>query len=242
MATKNTALVQKLIWPVVVLIVAFGAFYLKPWQQKPTETISVSATGTAKAAPDVAKITATVESKNPNIDQARKETEEKTTKIIATIKQLGIEEADVKTQNISAGQSYEIQLYPPKPNTNQYSVSLEITVRDFKIADSVISTLTQNGATNLYGPNLTFDDKTLEKAKSQARENAVTSAKAKAQELAKATGRGVGKVVNIKEQGDYNVPGPLYAVGGRDLQEKANTIQPGQDQVTINLSVDFQLK
>lgn len=119
---------------------------------------------------------------------------------------------------------------------------MEITIRNFQLADSVISTLTQNGATNLYGPNLTFDTSTLEKAKSEARQKAVDLAREKAQELAKASGRNLGKVTNIKEQGDYAIPGPLMAVGGTDLQQKASSIQPGQDQVSINLTVDFSLK
>ena len=45
----NTAL----IWPLVVLIIAFGAFYLKPWQTKPAETISVTAQGKAQSSPAV---------------------------------------------------------------------------------------------------------------------------------------------------------------------------------------------
>lgn len=234
------------IWAIVVLIIAFGAFYLKPWQIKPGQTISVSASGTAKAVPNVAKITATVETKNPNIDLARQLNETKVAAIIEKLKGAGIDNKDIKTQNISAGQAYEptVMMYPapPKPNTNAFSTSLEVTIRNFDTADSIIQTLTQNGATNLYGPNLTVDDEKLSDAKSEARKKAVENAKVKAQELASASGRKIGKAVKIQEQGDYGYPIPMMAVGGADLREKASSIQPGQDEVSINVQVDFELK
>lgn len=241
---SSEKLLKTLIWPAVALLIAFAAFYFKPWQKLEQQSVSVSATGTAKAVPNIAKINATVETQNPNIDEARKITDEKVSKIVEAIKNLGILEKDIKTQNISGGQSYEIQIYPAplrKP-TNQYSVSLEITIQDFQKADQITSILTQNGATNLYGPNLQVDDQDLETAKSQARQNAIESAQKKAQELAAAAGRRVGKVISIKEQGDYAIPGPLYARGGADLLEKASSILPGQDEVSINLLVDFSLK
>lgn len=232
------------IWAIVVLVIAFGAFYFKPWQTKPVQTISVNASGTAKATPNVAKITATVETKNPNIDLARQLNETKVAAIIVKLTGAGIDKKDIKTQNISAGQSYEptIMIYPPRPNTNLFSTSLEVTIRNFDTADSIIQTLTQNGATNLYGPNLTVDDEKLNTAKSEARKKAVENAKVKAQELASASGRKIGRAVKIQEQGDYAYPVPMYAVGGTDLREKASQIQPGQDEVSINVQVDFELK
>lgn len=238
----NTAL----IWPIVVLLIAFGAFYFKPWQTKPTETISVTAEGKAQTVPNVAKITATVETQNKNLDEARAQNKQKVSTIVSKIKDLGIEEKDIKTQNISAGQSYEPQtlMYPvpPRPNTNSFSTSLEITIRDFDIADEVLAALTQNGAANLYGPNLTLDDNAQEETKSKAREDAVDSARKKAEELAKLSGRKLGKAVKIQEQGDVIFPQPLFAQSEVDLKQKASQIAPGEQEVIVNLAVDFALK
>lgn len=211
------------------------------------ETISVTAQGSYDATPDVAKITATIESKNNNIDLARQENEKKVSLIIARLKQLKVDEKDIKTQNISAGQGYgEVQpmMYPvpPRPTTNQFSTSLETTIRSFETTDEVIAALTSNGATNLYGPQLTLSDAKQEEAKSQARKNAVASAQKKAGELASVSGRKIGKVVKITEQGDYAYPMPMMARAESDLVQKVSQIQPGQNEVSINLSVDFELK
>jgi len=239
-----------LIWPIVVLLIAFGAFYFKPWQTKPTKTISVTAQGKAQTAPNVATITATIETQNKNLDQARAQNEQKVSAIVAKLKDLGTSEKDIKTQNISGGPGYQVmdtpqtQIYPipPRPNTNSFSASLEITIRNFDTADEVLAALTQNGASNLYGPNLTLDENAQEEIKSKARENAIESARKKAEELAKLSGRKLGKAVKIQEAGDIIYPQPMMAQGELDLKQKASQIQPGQNEVTINLAVDFELK
>ena len=233
-----------IVWPLVVLIVAFGAFYLKPWQTKPQQTISVSASGKTQVVPNIAKISASIESKNPNLDTARVENEQKVSTLVAKLKELGVDQKDIKTEYISAGPGYETQtlIYPPRPNTSQMTTTLEITIRNFDISDEVIAALTQNSATNVYGPNLTVADEDLESAKSKARENAVENAKQKAQELAKLSDRKLGKAVKISEQGDFGYPIPILARGEADLRAQASQIQPGQNEVTINLQVDFELK
>src|SRR3990167_647114 len=243
-------LTSNILWPIVILVIAFGAFWFKPWQTKPQDTISVTAKGKAQTAPNVATITATIETQNKNLDEARAENEQKVSAIVAKLKDLGTSEKDIKTQNISGGPGYQVmdmpqtQIYPipPRPNTNSFSTSLEITIRNFDIADEVLVALTQNGASNLYGPNLTLDENAQEEIKSKARENAVESARKKAEELAKLSGRKLGKAVKIEEQGDVIFPQPMMAQGELDLKQKASQIQPGQNEVTINLAVDFELK
>jgi len=110
------------------------------------------------------------------------------------------------------------------------------------MADEVLAVLTQNGATNLYGPNLTVDEKAQEEAKASAREDAINSARQKAVQLAKLSGRNLGKAVKIQEQGDVIFPQPLMATSELDLKQKVSQIQPGQNEVTVSLQVDFSLK
>src|SRR3990167_8552348 len=113
-------------WPLVILIIALAAFIIKPWQTKPAETISVSAEGKTQVTPNIAKITASIESKNPNLDVARAENEQKVSTVVAKLKELGIEQKDIKTQNISAGPGGEIQIYPPRrPRSEERRVGEE---------------------------------------------------------------------------------------------------------------------
>lgn len=233
---------QNLAWPLVILAIAFGAFWLKPWQTKTQEAISVNSTGKTAVIPDIAKISASLESQNPNLDRARAENEQKVTGLIVKLKELGIEEEDIKTQYFSAGPGYEVQIYPaPRPNTNQLTTTLEITIANFDNTNEILAALTQNGAGSIYGPNLTISDTKLEEAKSKAREDAVKNARSKAEELAELSSRKLGKVVKIEELGDFGIPVPILAQSEADLKQRASIIQPGQNEVTINLKVDFQL-
>lgn len=237
---------SNLVWPVAVVLIALGAFITKPWQDEPQETISVTATGKTDVIPDIAKITAAIQSKNPNLNDARAENEKKVSTIIAELARLQIDQKDIKTEYISGGPGYEpnVEIFPapPRPNTNQLTTTLEITVRNFDNANEVLTALTANGATSIYGPNLTISDKKLEEAKSHARQDAVESAKQKAQELAKLSDRKLGKTTKIQEQSDFGLPIPILAQSEADLRQKANLIQPGQSEVTITLLVDFALK
>ena len=50
------------------------------------------------------------------------------------------------------------------------------------------------------------------------------------------------EIVYLKKQGDFGYPIPILAQGGEDLKRQASQIQPGQNEVTINLQVDFSIK
>ena len=254
----NTIAIALIVWALVILAIAFGIIYLKPWQSK-ENTISVSASGKAQATPNIAKISATVTTTNDDLNLARQQNEEKVSKLINALKDLGIEDKDIQTQYISGGETYEIQkyqlqqdilpdssqvqIYPPPQNlTNQVSTTFEVTIRDFTKADEVLAAFTQNGAHNIYGPNLTIDDKTTEIVKSQARKDAVANAKKKANDLASELGKKVGDATSVAEQGDFGLPFPIMAQSEAELQQKASQIQPGENDVTVTVQVEFELK
>ena len=87
----------------VVLLIAAGVLITKPWVTKTEETISINAEGKTQVVPNVAKISASVETKNDNLDTARQQNEQKVSNLIESLKTIGVEEKDIKTQNISAG-------------------------------------------------------------------------------------------------------------------------------------------
>lgn len=246
----NSIALALIILAIVILGVAISAFVLKPWQSDTKETISVSADGKSQVAPNIAKISATISTNNDDLDLARKQNEEKVNLTVTAIKALGVAEEDIKTQYLSGGPTYEIQesapeiqLFPPidRKRTNQISTTFEITVRDFDVADEVIAALTENGATNLNGPRLTVDEDSLDAAKSEARKNAVDNAKKKAGELAELSDKSLGDVVSINEGGGFRTPTPIFAQSEADIAEKVNTIQPGQNDVSVTIQVEFKL-
>ena len=76
-------------------------------------------------------------------------------------------------------------------------------------------------------------------------------ARAKAEQLAKASGAKLGKVLTITDNTYYNIPGPIYyaredakGMGGMavDTAATSNSLSPGETEVTVNVNVVYKIK
>ena len=74
-------------------------------------------------------------------------------------------------------------------------------------------------------------------------------ARAKAEQLAKASGAKLGKVLTITDNTYYNIPGPIYyakaeGMGGvaMDTAVATNSLSPGETEVTVNVNVVYKIK
>jgi len=70
---------------------------------------------------------------------------------------------------------------------------------------------------------------------------AMKDAKEKAEMLAKATGRKIGKVVNVVEGGNYS-NSPIYAAKALDGMGGGASVEVGSGTVSQSLTVVFELK
>jgi uncharacterized protein YggE len=101
----------------------------------------------------------------------------------------------------------------------------------------------ERGANQIGQLNFTIDDP--EKFQQEARLQAIQKARAKAEVLAKAAGVTLGKVrsfsENVSNPGPYPMP---YAVG-RDMMAESKSVAPqveaGSQDVTVNVSLSFDL-
>ena len=155
-----------------------------------------------------------------------------------------MEDKNIQTTNISVNPQYNYEVRPPQIINYQANTNITVTIEDLETADEILNLLTQNGATSLFGPNLQVDDEKLEEARQEAREEAISNAREKASQLAELSGRRLGKVVSIQEaDGGFAIPEPFpIAVGSEYFETRSSQIEPGQREVTISLTVDFELK
>ena len=102
------------------------------------------------------------------------------------------------------------------------------------------------GGINIDGTYFDLKDKNA--ALAGAREKALEDAKQKAEQLAKASGGKLGKVVTITDNTYYNLPGPIYyakAEGMRDMAmdtATSNSLSPGETEVTVNVNVVYKIR
>ncbi len=204
--------------------------------------ITVVADGEANARPDQAWISVGVEVTKPTAAAALAEANAATEAVLAKIDQLGISRDNVQTTGVS--------LYPmmdggPRPvdgatpTITGYRAGnhLTVLVSDMGKVGQVLDALVSAGATNVGGVRFGLkDDSAL---RMQALEEALKSARPKAEAMARGLGLKAGEVLLVREEGAYAappVPMAQAAAKGGDVP-----IEGGQLSVRMRVQVTFAL-
>lgn len=176
-------------------------------QQTQQKTLSVNAEGTVKVKPDMAYINVGVQTENQSSKTAQQENATKMNKVMQTLKQLKIAEADIKTTQFSI---YPMEAYSEKDRRSYvtgYRVvnTVEVTIRDISKVGAVIDAVAANDANTVSNIRFTVSDP--DRYYLEALAKATDKAKAKADVLAKQFGIKIGVPSQINEAGGgYNPP------------------------------------
>ncbi len=212
----------------------------------PTPTISVSATGTAEIAPDMAVITLTVLREGETARAALDANTEAMTDVLAAMQDEGIAERDLQTSNFSVQPIY---VYPRNNNGQQdeprivgYRVhnSLTVRVRDLDRLGAILDASVTLGVNQ--GGQIMFTNDDPAAAISEARTEAMKNAIAKARELTEAAEIGLGKIVTITEQSDRPQPIRLARAEMAMAADAAPVpIAAGENSYRVTVNVTFEL-
>ncbi len=122
------------------------------------ENLILEGKGSVKVEPDVAVISLGVITENKKLETAQSENAIITSKVIATLEDMGIQEKDIETQNYRITQEYD---YIDKEKVFRgYRVThnLKITVRDIGKTGEMIDTAIENGANVVNYVDFTLSD------------------------------------------------------------------------------------
>ena len=111
------------------------------------------------------------------------------------------------------------------------------TIRELGRVGAIIDTAVDAGANTLSGPSLTRGD--TDALYRQALRAAYTDARGKAETLAAASGRTLGRVTAIVEGGQVMEPIPFAAA--QDAARSSVEIAPGTQSIDASVSVSFQI-
>ena len=207
-------------------------------------TLSVSGSGEALLAPDIAYIYVGVHTENATAAQAVEENTTQTEKLMQAIRDFGIDAKDIRTTNFSI---YPMDRYDPStglPSGEKvYAVdnTVYVTVRDLTKLGDLLDTAVQAGANNIN--SVQFDVAEKDEALKQARAEAVKDAESQAQSLAQAAGLSIGEIQSISFSEAQ--PYPIFdgkGGGGAVAAEAAVPIQPGQLTFTVSVNVTYELR
>jgi len=233
---------------VVAIILLAGVFFL-PWNQvrwgkienTVPETTTVTGSADSQEKSQIASFTAGATAIKDDKQEAINEVNGKVEALVSSLKNFGIAEKDIKTENLSIYQDqetyYEDGRQKTRPGQWRVSNSISITLHDVDKASDLAELLAAGGATNVYGPNFSLDD--TSQAEQDLLEQAIENAKQKAEIIATASGRKLGKVINVTEgYQSANVYSAYRDLGGGG---GGGGIEPGTGTVSKTVTVTFEL-
>ncbi|HCC78797.1 MAG: hypothetical protein A2X25_08645 [Chloroflexi bacterium GWB2_49_20] len=205
-------------------------------------TISVNGTGTVYLTPDIAYINIGVHTENPEVGKAVDMNSQKSQAVMTAIKALGVEAKDIQTTNFSVNNSIQYDPTSGLQTGTIYMVdnTVIITMRDLAKMSDILDASIQAGANNINSVSFDIADKS--EAVQQARLLALENAHKLATELTDGAGVTLGDVQTLSYY-DYS-PSPFYGKGGEGVDTAASSapINPGQMQLTVDVSIIYEIK
>ena len=204
--------------------------------------LDITARGDVRRIPDVAVISAGVTTNAADAASAMQDNANRMSRVLAALKKAGVASRDVSTSSINLSPQYRY-VENQAPVIVGYQASNQVTVRFRDIAKSgtILDALVKEGSNQINGPMLTIDKP--EAAQDEARMAAIKAARARASLYATALGMKVVRVVSISESEGYSGgPVPVMAMRSMDAAAEKTEIMPGEQSVTVNVSVVFELQ
>ena len=166
---------------------------------------------------------------------------QKMNSIITFVKESGVEEKDVKTTSYNLYPRYDWLEGKRVFRGYELTSTLSIKIRDLDKISQLIDGAVKKGANQVGDIQFTIDDQ--EKLKDEARNKAIENAKERAQNIAKASGLKIGRVVNFSEssRGYY----PVYDTAMKEMSgigSAAPQVEAGSQEITVDVVLTFELK
>jgi len=211
-------------------------------------TISVSGKGEIYTQPDLSIVVFSVKTEKTTVAKAMEENVEKMNDIIEAMKNLGVEEKDLKTINFNISPRYEYRDYNVYPSTGRrvlvgYEVtqSLQVKIRDLTKIGQIIQEAADLGSNQLGNLQFTVDEQ--DEFKSQAREEAIKQAKEKAEEIASQLGVDLVRITGFSESSQFpyyeyrNLAAEDIGIGGAGAPQ----IETGQNKIEVNVTLTYEI-
>jgi len=221
----------------------------------PQSTINVSGSGEAYAIPDVASFNFSVVEVADTVKQAQEKADHKINKVLAEIRDSGVDDKDIKTTSYNVHPKYEWRqvaciTYPCPSGKNvllgyEVDQTISVKVRDTEKVGSLVTKVGTAEVSNVSGIQFMIDDK--EQYVNEAREAAIKEAKEKAKKLAKQLGVKLGKIMYYNENG--NNPGFHGEAFGSARDTIALSSAPakaelpaGENKITSEVTITYEIK
>jgi uncharacterized protein YggE len=209
----------------------------------PAEGISVSGSGSAFGAPDVAVLQLGVSVLKPSVKQAREQAASAMQDVLESMKDSGIDDKDIQTTYFSVQAEYDY--VNDRQELRGFRVTNIVTakLRDIDKTGDVLDDAIKAGGDLVEVQSVTFTIDDPDELRQEARREAVEDAHQKAETLADLAGVKLGKPLSISESGG---PVPIPFRGEAEAAVPAlaapTPIEIGEMEVVIDVQIVYAIE
>ena len=219
----------------------------------PVEPATISTSGSAeiRVPADLADLYFEVNVRYADLATARKKQSERATRVLAVLRQSGVEDKDLQTSQVNIAATYMETRHGETATVNYYDVTQAVycTLHDVNKVADLTTTVLSAGATGVHAATLRTSD--LRKHHDEARTQAARAAREKAVALATELGAKVGKPYKIREtpldggtngtsQNGVTAAAPAPADDGHEAA--GGVFAPGLLTISASVDVTFYLE
>ncbi|MDH4119563.1 MAG: SIMPL domain-containing protein [Acidimicrobiia bacterium] len=206
-----------------------------------SNTIAVSGTGDVMGVPDTLVVDLGVSVLEPTVSAATAKAAQLAEGMLKALSAAGVDEKDIQTANYSIYPEYDYSQSAQRLLGYRVMNTVSVKVREVERAGDVIDAATKAGGESAVVNGIRFDIEDDGELVTAAREAAWADAKAKAEQLADLAGVALGQAVKITETFSPAPSQALYARAELAADGGGTPIQPGEQQVSVTVTVEFQI-
>lgn len=199
--------------------------------------VRVVGSGQASAAPDVLRVSFSVELVAPDVAATVSQVAQRTDAVTAALRDQGVEADEISTTTVNVYQEYKGE------NASagyRGSHVLTVTTKDLTGFGRLLNAAVGAAGNSLGLQGLQFDIEDKTELLTRARELAFRQARDKAQELAALAGYSLGSVTSISETNRHFPMAESMPLGGAAANASTSlNITPGEHTVQVALEVHF---
>jgi uncharacterized protein len=221
------------------LAVATAALLTAPaLAQTPPPAISVTGEATVSVPPDQAQIDGGVATDAKTAREASDANNAAMGKVLLALKGAGVDEKDFQTSRLSLQPQYAPNRSGPSPIVGYRATNrVTIRVRDVTKVANMIDVLVGAGANDIGGINFMISQ--ASKLLDEAREQAISDARRKAQIYAKAAGVTLGEPLSISEEGSAT---PVFRAKVAGGMAASAPVAQGEETLSVTVNVSWAIK
>ena len=204
--------------------------------------VTVIGSGEVQGTPDTLNVNASIEFISPDVTGAMNQTSDRQNAVIQALVDAGVDRKDISTSQVSLQPQFTGGGDNPQTIVGyRASNSIDIKIRQLDAASQALALIVSSGgdATRINNVNYSIEDDS--ELIRDARSRAFEDAKDRAEQYAQLSGMTLGKVVSISESAG-SPPPPIPYRGDAEMAMAAPVpVPPGQQTVSFNVTVIWEL-